>query len=279
MSVIYRRPLAYPATSGQGWPDRTNTGVPTGTSLTPFSGNFETSSNGQIIQDLDISGAFVIQHTPLTIRRCRVIMPISEIGALYVAGSVHGGLITFEDCELDGQNKAGCSGIFYDSNSDPPNLVVRRTWIHRVENGVGCLSNFEMYDSLIDDLDPAGADPHTDGLQTSENASDVIIQHNAFRMDGPNTGPNNSCLQFDNDSVTNFRWDVVDNLFLLDPVTGGACVRIPLGNASANDLRVRNNRMTPGDFEYRIPGPPDAATNHITEWSGNVDHLTEAVIP
>ncbi len=40
--------------------------------LTPYQGNLTTSSNGQIIQNLDIRGNITIRHNNVTIRRCRV---------------------------------------------------------------------------------------------------------------------------------------------------------------------------------------------------------------
>lgn len=267
-----------------GWPDLTNTGVPSGTSLTPHSGNYDTTSGGSfgnpvIIQNMNITGALVVNHTHLVFNRCRVTAPTSEIAAVFIAGTATGGAIDFNDCEFDGSNKSGGSGIFYDTNSNPPVVTLTRCQVRNVENGIGCLSHFRMYDSIVYDLDPAGADPHTDGVQTGAGVSDVIISHNTFMMDGPNTGPNNSCIQFNTTTTDNNGWLVEDNLLLLDPTTGGACVRIPLGDASANDLYVINNRMTPGVFNYRIPGPPDSAENHITQWSGNVNHDTGAVIP
>lgn len=258
------------------WPGATNTGVPAGTSLTPSSGNFDTSGNGQVVQDLDIAGALVINHSNVVVRRCRIIAPTSEVGALFFAAT-SGGTFTIDDCELSASNGAGSSGIFYDSNASPPVVTARRLGIHSCENAIGCLSNFDIRDSWIHDLNPAGGDPHTDGLQTSDGVTNVNVIHNTFDMRAPGTGPNNSCLQFDNDSVTNTNWLVENNKFLLSSSTGGACVRVPNGNASGNNLRVRNNRMLPGLFGYRIPD--ESATLHITEWSGNVNDDTGVAVP
>lgn len=256
------------------WPGPTNTGVPSGTSLTPFSGNFDTTSNGQVVQDLDIAGALVINHSNVIVRRCRVIMPTTETGALFIANTASGTLVV-QDSEFNGQNKAGCSGIFYDDNASPPAVTARRLNIHSVENGVGCLSGFDMRDSWVHDLNPGGADPHTDGLQTSTGVSNVNIIHNVFDMSATTASGTNSCLQFNNNDTSNQNWLVENNKFLLHPTLGGACVRMPISDASANNLRVRNNRMKPGTFGYCIPDPP----NTITEWSGNVNDTTGAAVP
>lgn len=267
------------------WPRPSNTGVPSGTSLTPHSGNFTTSSNGQIVQDLDIAGELVIGHQNVIVRRCRIIMPneANRIAPIFIAtgaGGV-GSTLTVEDCELDGSNRGGSSGIFYDSMANPPAVTARRLRIHRVENGIGCLSGFDMRDSLVDGLNPDGADPHTDGLQTTSGTSNVTLIHNVFDMRAPDTGANNSCIQFDVNAPSNFNWLIENNKLLLSTSNGGACLRIPLGDATGNNIRIRNNRLSPGsinppNLDYRIPS--DAATNHITEWSGNVDDTTgEAV--
>lgn len=268
MKLVARRHSLHVPGSSVAWPGASNTGVPAGTTLTPSAGNFDTSSNNQIVQDLDIAGALVINHANVTVRRCRIVMPLSEIAVVFIAGPASGTLL-IEDCELDGSNKGGSSGIFWD-NSSGIAVTVRRLNLSRVENGIGCLSNFDMRDCWVHGLDPGGADPHTDGLQTSAGVSNVAIVHNTFDMAGAGDGPNNSCIQLNTTTTDNFNWLVENNKLLLNPVTGGACVRLPNGNATGNNIRVRNNRMLPGVFGYSIPDPP----NTITEWSGNVHDTT-----
>lgn len=258
------------------WPDLTNTGVPSGTSLTPFSGNFETTSNGQVVLARDITGALVILHDDVTVQNCRVTAPSSEICALFIGGNASGTLDLL-DSEFDSSNTGGSSGIFYDSNASPPTVEVHRCQIRRTENGIGCLSNFGMWDSYVYDLNPGGGDPHTDGLQTSPNVSNVTLVHNTFDMSGPNTGPNNSCIQLDVNAATNFNWLIQNNKLLLDSSTGGACLRLPNVDASGNNIRVIGNRLKQGVFGYTIPGGPGHGT--ITEWTDNVDDVTSEAVP
>jgi hypothetical protein len=266
------RPRAVPA-AAQSWPGATNTGVPAGTSLSSHSGIFDTSSNGQVVQDRDIAGSLVINHSDVIVRRCRIIMPPTEIGVIFIANTASGTL-TIEDCELDGSNKSGCSGIFYDSGANVA-VTARRLNIHRVENGVGCLSNFDIRDSWLHSFDPDGADPHTDGIQTSAAVSNVNIIHNTIDLSGVDTGGTNSCVQLNTTTTDNQNWLVENNKLLLHPTIGGACVRIPSGSVVGNNIRVRNNRMMPGLFGYCIPDPP----NTITEWSGNVNDSSGAGVP
>lgn len=261
--------------AGLSWPGLTNTGVPSGTTLTPSPGNFNTTSNGQTISNLDITGAFVANHTNLTLQSCRITAPVTEICALFIASTASGGTIQAFDCEFDVTNGAGSSGIFYDTNASPPAVTLRRCQIRRTENGIGCLSGFSIYDSLIYDLAPAGGDPHTDGLQTSPGVSNVTIQHNTFDLSGAGSGPNNSCIQLDVNTTGNLNWLIENNKLLLRSDTGGACIRMPNADATASNIRVRNNRMMPGVFGYCIPSPP----NTVTEWSGNVNDSTGAAVP
>lgn len=256
------------------WPGPTNTGVPSGTSLTPSSGNFTTSANGQTITALDISGAFIMNHADITIQSCRITSPTSEICAVFISNLASGFLKIF-DSELDASNTGGSSGIFYDPGASVPAVTVRRVQIRRTENGAGVLSNFDMQDSYMYDLNPAGADPHTDGIQTSANVVNVTIKHNTFDLSGPNNGPNNSCIQLDVNTTGNANWLIENNKLLMRADTGGACIRLPNSSVVGNNVRVRNNRMLPGVFGYCIPNPP----NTIDEWSGNVNDSTGVVVP
>lgn len=270
------RPRSVQASSA-AWPGITNTGVPAGTSLTPFSGNFNTSSNGQIVEDLDITGAIVVQHNDVIIRRCRA-SNSDQICGLFVASSAHGTLLV-EDTELDCQNGAGRDGIHYDTNATPPAITMRRLRVRRCENGFNVDgSNFDLQDSLVHELNPAGADPHTDGLQCSAGISNVTIKHNTFDFVGPESGPNNSCIQFNIQTLDNVDWLIENNLLLLNATIGGSCVRIPTGDATGNNIRIRNNRLKQGLYGYYLSQGGGVATDHVTEWSGNVDYATGAAV-
>lgn len=275
--VIIRRTLAYPhvSPSGSSWPDLTNTGVPAGTSLTTHSGNFDTTSNGQNITELSIAGAFVANHTNLTLLRCRITAPATEICAMFVAATASGGFIHATDCEFDVSNGAGTSGLFYDTNANPPAVTFDRCQVRRTENGIGALSGFTLTNSLVYDLNPAGGDPHTDGYQCSAGVSNILIRHNTFDLYGPNNGPNNSCIQFDVNTTGNANWLIEDNRLLLRSSDGGACIRMPNGDVSGNNVRIRNNRLKAGFFGYYISS---LGTSGVTEWSGNVDDITGVAV-
>src|SRR6266481_5394553 len=89
-------PIIPPSISG--WPDATNTGIPAGTTLTPFSGSFTTTSNGQIVDSLDVSGDIFVHHSDVIVRKCRA--RSMYIGADDQPFTTTNGLI--EDCEITG---------------------------------------------------------------------------------------------------------------------------------------------------------------------------------
>jgi hypothetical protein len=248
------------------WPGSSNTGVPVGTSLTPVTGNFTTTSNGQIVDALDVTdGAIVVEHSNVTVKRCRV--SSNSFVAVYVNGS---GTLLIEDCELECQNNSS-SG--WGGPSSTTAVTARRLNVHSVENGANIVSGADIRDCWFHDFNPTGADPHTDGLECSFGVSDVNIIHNNFDMF--DNGPTSAVIQFETDNDSNVNWLVENNRLIMHPVDGAVNVRLPNVDASANNLRVVNNRLTSGIFGYVTPNPPDT----ITEWSGNVDDVTGVPVP
>jgi hypothetical protein len=82
------------------WPDATNTGVPPGTSLTP-SGGFTITTNGQIVEELEVSGTVVVQADNVTIRNSKFTVAGTESISIGGSPGTYTGLVV-EDCEFDG---------------------------------------------------------------------------------------------------------------------------------------------------------------------------------
>ena len=259
---------------GEQWPDASNTGVPVGTSLTPVSGNLFTSSNGQTIDALDITdGSIVVDHDNVVITRCRI--SSNSFGGIFL-GTGASGTLTIEDCEIECQNVSGSTGLFYDPPANPT-VTMRRCNIHSCENGLGIgASGLDVQDSWFHDFNPAGADPHTDGIQCSAGTDNVTIVHNNFELD--TGGHVNSCVQMNTTTVDQTNWLVENNRMVLSAVgasSGAMPCRLPTGDATGNNVRFIDNRLTPGEFGYVTPTPPG---DHITEWSA-VDDDTGDPVP
>lgn len=161
-----------------GFPDATNTGVPAGTTLTLRTGYLETTSNGQIIQDMDIRGGIVVRHTGVLIRRCRLRdtwthgHPESAAAAVWVPS---GSSCTIEDSELDGTSvQAGYAAVHI------ANFTARRCNIHHWGEGLSPQGNCLIEDNYIHSFQNFVAQgAHQDGIQI-EYGDNVIIRHNTI---------------------------------------------------------------------------------------------------
>lgn len=186
-SVYYDTDLGY------HFPDESCTGVQDGITLTPFSGTLTTTSNGQLIENLEITGRIVVAHSNVTIRNVKLItssgVAISNIGA----GSSS---YTAEHIEIDGTgHTSGSSAI------DWRNYTLRYANIHHYGEGPGCEENVVIEWSYLHDfLDVSGTGAHQDGIQC-EFADGVTIRHNTIVTNTTIGGTiNNASLVFGGDA-------------------------------------------------------------------------------
>ena len=165
-----------------GFPDATNTGVPAGTTLTPFTGNI---TAGMVINGKTL-GCQTISVANVTIRNSRV-----SGQCFWVIRSNSSGLI-IEDSELscNGSTGSGIGGAGY---------IVRRTEITGCENGAIMDRNASVVDSYVHDMF-LGNGGHTDSLQVYGGATNILIQHNTLFNE--NNG-GTSAIIADNDGMTN----------------------------------------------------------------------------
>lgn len=246
----------------QQWPGPSNTGVPPGTSLTPFNGILETTSDGQLIENMDVLGVVIPSHNNVTIRRCRIRFQETSGGPVTAIFRRTGILV--EDCELDGLNVASSSGI-HDCNG----YTVRRCNIHHCENGIDLSGNADIRDCWIHDEAGTDIDPHEDGIQFSPDAANIVIHHNFIDSSTPQVG------------------------------TSGIITKQSIGNGHSN-VRITGNRIWGGGVGIYLPWDPApnfycnynrllippggtfyfAADQGVTwtECIGNVDDVTGAPI-
>ena len=121
-SPVTRTPPAMPLPAGS-FPDASTTGVRPGTTLR-LSGSIATSSDGQVIEDLDIAGSVRVQHDDVTIRNVRVRSAGQAISILDNTGLV------VEDCELDGTGATDGASAIGDQN-----YTIRRCDVHHFGEG------------------------------------------------------------------------------------------------------------------------------------------------
>jgi hypothetical protein len=260
--------------SSDDWPNASNTGVPPGTSLTPDSDVIQTTTNGEVIEALHVTnGVIEVRHDNVTIRNCLFENDPGEgwFSGVAIVGTHTGWVI--EDCEM-------ATG----SCSDAAFGTIRRCNIYNTENGFHVTTDMTLEDNYIHDLFGVGAEPHVDGLQCSQGASNVVVRHNNFDLltpeavdDNPDQGPS-AGIQWNSGGDVGTDWLVENNrvvLYSTGPAPGAITIRLPEIDASSDNHVCINNHLGAGAFGYLSPIPPDT----ITTWSGNVDYLTGDPVP
>ena len=116
------------------YPNATNTGVPAGVKLTPYSGTLTLSTAGQVVSGLIISNGVQINASNVTLENC--IIDISNTGNwnIGVAGGLNG--VVIQNCEIVGAGAAGpvgTYGIYVQGNSQ---VTINADNIHDVGQGV-----------------------------------------------------------------------------------------------------------------------------------------------
>lgn len=169
-----------PSTPTSGYPDATNTGVLAGISRSN-SGSITTTSDGQVIQNLNVSGSIQVNHNNVRIKNVKITNPGGD--AIKLEPTKNGLLI--EDCELDGTGNTGAQ-----SAVSLANFTIRRCNIHHYGEGISANGGTVIEDNYMHDFTNfIAADAHQDGIQVEWPGGD-IIRHNTIIMnvDGANAG-------------------------------------------------------------------------------------------
>ena len=231
------------------------TGVPAGTSLTIYNGDYEARTNGETINAKHITGNLLILANNVTITN-------SEIdGTIYNdQGSLHGSF-TVTDTTIG--PATGCIGQPAINDS---NYTARRVRSRGHDDGfrIGPPGNVYVYDSYVDNcyLPPAQAPPdgsHSDGVQAvcaGESCANVTIVHNTF--DGTHV-PTTNMLNLSDNALSNVT--ATDNL-----LTGGGYTVDAWWHSGAKWI-FTNNRFVNGSWAYGPVSTESTCGNQT--WSGN----------
>lgn len=265
---------AAPASSAlSGWPDASNTGVPSGVVLTPArnatlplgvaldaSGNMTITSPGVTINGLDISGTVYVTASNVTIKNSRV----RGADWFLITTGNNATNLTVTDSTLDGTgaNNSGQTCVV-------ATTILRNNMFH-CENGAtagdtaGRVSLIQ--DNYIHDLLASGS-PHYDGVQEGGPSSNETINHNTIDMGNlGETGAVN--LSNDFGSISN---DVISNNRLL-----GGSYTVYVDNSrvgTITGIKITNNRLKSGQFGYWAVGAGTTAAK-----CGNVDDTSGAAL-
>lgn len=208
--------------SGAGYPDATNTGVPSGTILTTAD-TLYAKTDGMTIQDMYVTEKIIVQANNVTIRNCRI-----QTGDYYPIEftSPYTGLLV-EDTEIIGTSTIVTAGI------STANYTARRVRISGTNDGFKADSNVLIEDCYVTGL-TVSESSHNDGVQTT-GGSNVTVRHNTFKL-GDSEGVS-AVIQIGVEYGPNSNWLVEDNL-----MDGGGWTINSAGGD--NTMQFLNNRFT-----------------------------------
>lgn len=203
-------------------PNATNTGVPSGVSLTS-SGSITVTTNGAVIDARHITGSITVKANNVTIKRSKISSSSYYPIRLY---SGYSGLLV-EDVEIAGN---GCSaGIVFGG------YTARRVHVYGCADGLKAGNNTTIENSYIHDLYKTSTS-HNDGIQ-SPGGSNIVIRNNNIAHRKQQTSA--ILLQTDNAPIDNV---LIEGNWL----DGGNFVvysRNHKGGGDPTNVRIINNRF------------------------------------
>jgi hypothetical protein len=222
---------------------------------------------GAVVDARDFSGAVVVNAPNVTIKRSRI-----RSNAMFLIESNSTGLVV-EDSELINSASAGQKNCHVGIGSD--GFTIRHSEITGCENAADIGGdNVTMTDNFIHDLDTTGPSyvwgnsPHTDGLQMSPGADNVIVRHNWIDPTAGG-GATSAIIMGVNGSQA--------NVFIEDNYLDGRNASYALyANRSASpNVHINRNSMGRGEYGYTACVK---VGNTVTEFTGNVDAGTNAAL-
>lgn len=240
-------PTPTPPPTPTSWPDASNTGVPTGITLTPASGMTITVDN-TIIDGKDITGQVTISADNVTIRNSRI--NTGSYFGIYVSSGTTGTVI--EDTEVYA-SATHYTGIL------ARDAIVRRVNVHDVENGIVADSNVSVLDSYIHDMAYIpGA--HVDGIEWGATGNNITIDHNNIVIGG-DTGAVN---------ITPWGGGTANNIDVTRNLFSGGTYSLYIrgdGGGSVDGVFVASNVWVKNSYAYGTHSVQSAS--NIT-WLNNI---------
>jgi hypothetical protein len=159
-----------------GFPNASNTGVPPGTTLTPYTGPKTIVVHGTVIENKIINGGLLISANNVTIRKCKIVTGAGTNVGIQVNYPVATTGCVIEDCEMYGGGKGGTIyGVAWG------NYTMRRVNIygfcHPGQVGGDNCTIEDCY--MHDPADNAAGDAHIDTIQIVSGRN-TVIRHNTL---------------------------------------------------------------------------------------------------
>jgi hypothetical protein len=260
MSICY--PMVRPEASS-GFPDETNTGPQAGTTFTPTSGEIQTTSNGQIIQNLSLNGYILVRHNNVIIRDCIIdtngvpggdpfyaisstVFPLTGLKILRVTVIGNGQIGSVSIDDMDGAEISYCN-------------------MSQNENILAIAANdVNIHDNYLHDLQSDSPELHGDGIQYFAGFDNCTIHHNTIE------GFDTSSIIAGSPATVSTNTTITNNFL---PHSGAVSYGMQITNT--NGLIITGNRIV-RDTHPIYPIDLVSPSNYTV--SGNVDHNTEEII-
>ena len=160
-----------PPTSSLVKPGPSNTGVPSGTVLTPYTGPRIITTANTVIDSKDVTGSLIIRAKNVVIRNSKIHDDPTAVAGINVEDS---GSATITDSEIYNFQV----GIVYN------NWTAIRINMHDITfDGMKMASNAQLRNSWIHNPRPS-ADAHWDGVQVQSGVTNTVIQGNFIDATG-----------------------------------------------------------------------------------------------
>ncbi len=230
-AVTRRTESPTPAPVSGGWPNAANTGVPTGTVLTPYTGPTTITADNTVIDAKTVNGTLRIMANNVRITR-------SVINGGVSVRYATDGSFSISDSEVRIQNYLG-TGL------DRHNFTANRVEVTGGRRSIYCETNCTIENSWVHGqaFDPDGQ-AHMSGIRMSQNTT---IRHNTITCEGRRTPPESGCsagLTGYGDTAPVRNNLIENNLFIGGTSTmcayGGSSASKPYASQAGN-IRFINN--------------------------------------
>jgi len=219
------------AAATSGYPDATNTGVPSGTAMTKYTGSYHVTKDGAVISNLEVHGEIIIDAKNVTLKNVKLISTSSQ-NALRVMDDATG--FTLQDSEIDGGGRT--------VNAIYGHGTFLRNNLHDVENGINVVAPTTIQDNYIHNM-RGGTNAHYDGIEIN-GGHDITIIHNTVINEHDQTAAvmlNNEFGGLSNITIDGNRLVGGGYTIYLDGRKGG-------GTVTDNSIRITNNQIGDGHW-------------------------------
>jgi hypothetical protein len=244
-----------------GYPDATTTGVPSGVTLTAYTGPTTITVAGTVIDSKTITNTLNIRAPNVTIKRCRAtINGFWGIDASYPEAI---GTFTIEDCDIIGPGMSGASdsGVVGSGN-------FLRNDISQWQNGLRLQEGKSVVrGNYIHDLNDPSADPHYDGIGIQGDQDDVLVEDNSIIARDtsdvfikPDFGPINNVRVNHNFLGGNVAWNVYFLNCTNCSLTNNIIVKYGFGHYT-----IENSNVVVSGNTLLLPGDPFPGGNPVAD--------------